>query len=231
MGITDPCNPEVRTWWLSRVEDIIRAGADGMDIRLTTHSENLDWENYSFSGLIVEEFRRRYGVDITREPFSREAWRRLRGEYFDLFLQQASELVHQAGKRLQCQFHRWIGFEPDGNTFMETAWNWKQWIQRGILDEVLLRGLDFEDPLFHAVQTATESAGLPLYAEKPIVHPAGPVVADFIRRCQQLGMDGANLYEGASLLRLCADGEFTVLDPSIVETCFSHPEGMRTTAT
>jgi len=219
MDTIDPSHPEVRAWWLSLVGEIIRAGADGVDLRFNTHSENLDWENYSFSGPIVEEFRRRYGVDIIRDPFSRETWRRLRGEYLDLFMKQASELLHRAGKRLQFHLQPVMGFEADGNTYMEMAWNWKEWIQQGFVDGVMLRGPSLGDPLFHVVGVETEAVASPLYLQTITRgwKRMGIVASDYIRRCQEAGMDGVNFYESQSLLRLRANGEFAVLEPSVPE--------------
>ena len=130
--------PEARAWLLGIAEYELNAGCDGVDIRVECHTQSMDFENYGFSTPIVEAYRERHGVDITREPFDRGTWRALRGEYFDLFLKEVSELILSRGKE------RWIhltGYpimdqRPDEPSLYQMFWNWEKWLAEGLVDVV-----------------------------------------------------------------------------------------------
>ncbi len=69
-------------------------------------------DQFGFNQPIVDEFCRRYRVDILTQDFDLEAWRALRGEYFTLFLREISDVVHSKGKLLSLGTARgdYIGF-------------------------------------------------------------------------------------------------------------------------
>ena len=139
--------PEVREWLLEMVQYEINAGCDGVDIRLECHTQNMDFENYGFGQPIIEAFHTRYGIDITREPFDRGAWRKLRGEYFDLFLKEVSDLLLAHGKE------RWVhltGFplmdeQPSEPSPYQIYWNWEKWLREGWVDVVNLKRFQGRD--------------------------------------------------------------------------------------
>src|SRR5690348_17622517 len=43
-------------------------------------------DEYGFNEPIVSEFKRRHGVDIRNQPFDKQAWYVLRGEYMTQFI-------------------------------------------------------------------------------------------------------------------------------------------------
>ncbi len=92
-GHVELADPEVRQWLVGLVTDAMDKGMDGVDIRMGSHTETLDQENYGFHPAIVEAYRERYGIDITKQSFDRPAWRKLRGEYFDQFLREVGQAV------------------------------------------------------------------------------------------------------------------------------------------
>ena len=77
-GVVELAYPEARAYLVGMVQNAVEAGVDGVDLRFSTHTESLDWENYGFGPPIIEEFKQRHGVDIDTEPFDRALWRRLR---------------------------------------------------------------------------------------------------------------------------------------------------------
>ena len=130
--------PDVRRWLLDIVQYELDAGCDGVDIRVECHTQNMDFENYGFGQPIVEAFRDRYGVDITRESFDRSDWRELRGEYFDLFLKDASDLIRSRGKERWIHLTGYPGMDrqPRQQSLYQKYWNWRKWLAEGWVDVV-----------------------------------------------------------------------------------------------
>ncbi|MGC9319102.1 MAG: family 10 glycosylhydrolase [Armatimonadota bacterium] len=97
-----PCYafPEARRFRVRMVEEICRYPVDGVFISLRSHahandaySRIPDGEQFGYEEPIVEEYRRRHGVDIRTEEFDEEAWHALKGEYFTQLLREIREVV------------------------------------------------------------------------------------------------------------------------------------------
>ncbi|MFN7770130.1 MAG: hypothetical protein ACK5UC_23260, partial [Planctomycetaceae bacterium] len=80
--------PEAREALATTLARYVKAGGyDG--IAFLTYAENFSQryeDEFGYSPPIVEEFQRQQGVDIRREEFDRDAWRRLRGSHVTAFL-------------------------------------------------------------------------------------------------------------------------------------------------
>jgi len=130
--------PEVRDYMINK---IIRTFSDGFDfdgVFLSIRSHGLPPDHadqYGFNQPIVEEYKRRYGRDIMREDFDVEKWRELRGEYFTLFLRELKDHLKTKGQKLSIgiQQGEYIG-PPFGNMRIQ----WRQWIEEGIIDDLVL---------------------------------------------------------------------------------------------
>ncbi len=98
--------PEARKALIQmHVDEMLRCGYDG--ITFLTYVENYSMrfqDEFGYSPPIVEEFKRRYKLDITREPFTRyaskEDWHRLRGEYVTAFLRELKAEMSRHHKQL-----------------------------------------------------------------------------------------------------------------------------------
>ena len=105
---------------------------------------------YGFSKPVVDEYRRRYGVDIQKEKFDEQKFLKLRGEFFTQMLAEASAIVHAHGGKLECMAPLRPGAVRKFNLgAMYPWWNrmsWRdffavrEWAQKGIVDNVLLLG-------------------------------------------------------------------------------------------
>lgn len=87
------------------VDEVLRAGYDGMSLLTYVENYSLRFQDeFGYSPPIVEEFKRRFKVDITREPFTRyaskEDWYRLRGEYVTAYLRELKAALARHGKKL-----------------------------------------------------------------------------------------------------------------------------------
>ncbi|CAM3100989.1 hypothetical protein [Rariglobus hedericola] len=99
-----PCEayPEVREYWLDWVRKCIDMGFDGVDLRLQNHSGMVsDYVNYGYNEPIIEAYQTKYGVDILRDEADPLKVMAVRGDFFTRFVEQASVLLHQAGRKLQ----------------------------------------------------------------------------------------------------------------------------------
>jgi hypothetical protein len=83
------------------VKHTVEGGYDG--IVLLTYAENYSQryaDEFGFNEPIVTEFKRRYGVDIRSQPFDKNAWSRLRGEYFTQFLRELHASLAKHGRKI-----------------------------------------------------------------------------------------------------------------------------------
>lgn len=99
-----PCEamPEVREYWQDWVGRCVDMGFDGVDIRLQNHSGMVsDYAAYGYNAPIVERYSERHGIDILKQAADPLEVMGIRGEFFHAFLDQAADIVHSAGRRLQ----------------------------------------------------------------------------------------------------------------------------------
>jgi hypothetical protein len=135
-GILEWAYPEARKYWIDDVKLILdKYDIDGVYVDTRTElmsPEHADY--YGFNKPVVEEFQKRYGVNILEEDFDVELWRGLRGEHFTLFLKELAQVLHGRGKALSLGTSRgdYIGF-PLGNMKLE----WRRWITEKIVDELV----------------------------------------------------------------------------------------------
>jgi hypothetical protein len=131
-------------------------GLDGISFSIRTHSQpsggtpdDVGPYPYGFSEPIVEEYRKRYGSDITRTDYDVEKFLKLRGEYFTQMLREVSQVVHAAGGELQVMapVRPQVGPYNHGATY--PVWNGMNidnffdiatWAKEGLVDAVLMLG-------------------------------------------------------------------------------------------
>lgn len=98
--------PEARAALVKlHVDEVLRAGYDGMTF--LTYVENYSMrfqDEFGYSPPIVEEFKKRHKIDITKESFTRyaskEDWYRLRGEYVTAYLRELKSDLAKHGRQL-----------------------------------------------------------------------------------------------------------------------------------
>ncbi|HXK61075.1 MAG TPA: HEAT repeat domain-containing protein, partial [Acidobacteriota bacterium] len=147
-GPIEFCEPAARQALLDRYLDMVaRDNYDG--IFFYTYVEN--WgarypDEFGFNPPIVEEFKRRHGVDIRREPFSKQDWYKLRGECLTSFLRDLHAGLAARGKKLSIALYPpapnfpepWNGSKVDipgaGMVYMD----WENWVREGIVDELFV---------------------------------------------------------------------------------------------
>lgn len=212
---------EVTAWWMAQVERYIEAGVDGIDFRIGSHNRTFDWASFGFNQPIVDAFQARYGVDITREPFDRQAWRELRGGFYTDFLRQASARLRAAGKGIQAHVLATMQ-SPNWHTWKEIHYDWRGWMRDGLLDEVTIMNQDLRTAPTAAMLEAARAAGLKVnfrpYLNALARLSNGPQrLAHIMREALAGQTDGLILYENAAVLAAQKDGSVKVTCPWILD--------------
>ncbi|AWO00345.1 hypothetical protein DLD77_00795 [Chitinophaga alhagiae] len=129
------------------------AGYKGVAFLTYVENFSLRFEDeFGYSEPVVAEFKKRYGIDIRREPFTKmasvHAWRKLRGEYVTLFFKELKEALVKEGMGLGVFLDPVMPNKPMtwatlphthttiGNMYMDIS----QWVQNGIVDRLLVYG-------------------------------------------------------------------------------------------
>ncbi len=141
----------------SKVKDYARAVSrypdlDGVYIYMHTHSDAPDkGDQYGFNRIVVDEYKKRYGIDILTDPrfdcFSSdfnindeavENWRKLRGEYLtQLLVDIKTEIVKikpDIKIAVNTQGGDYFG-PPFGNMYID----WRKWIKDDLIDMLVVR--------------------------------------------------------------------------------------------
>lgn len=132
--------PEVREYKLGIIKELVDYKADGIYLCTRTHSfyHNVDKDiQYGYNKEIVDEYKKRYGKDILSESFDINKWLEIRAEGLDVFMKDASDLVHSAGQKIR------FGIKTPQNEnctwpYGKAIMNWKKWAKNNWIDEILV---------------------------------------------------------------------------------------------
>ena len=213
--------PEVRAYWMQWVSDCIRAGVDGVDIRISCHSSWTDSPQiYGFNAPVVAEYARRYGVNPDVEPYDPTLLGAVRGDLYDQFLHAARERITAAGLRM----HHHIeieSFRADASPSRlrsrpgDITFNWRRWLRAGLADEATLFGRAWPPERFLAdgfvkdVLEEVNANAVPAHFSLPVglSRGDGNRLADQIEITYHNGqMQGYTMYETAAMYNRHATG-------------------------
>ena len=149
IGSLHPCYPEVRRYWIDEIRKrCVDAGVDGITIRVSNHScWTSERELYGFNQPVVEEYRKRYGVDIRTEPWDEVKLKQINGEFYTLFLRELKQALAAVQQPLQLHVNFHMGCELPGSRDSNLPWTfnyeWQRWIEEGLADSIELKYLPF----------------------------------------------------------------------------------------
>jgi HEAT repeat protein len=160
--------PECRAAVAKALADFIeQSGYDGLC--LYTYNENFTLrypDEFGYSQPVVDDFKKRFGVDIRTEPFDKEAWARLRGEYFTSFLVELKARLATHQKKLTVWLsaddsHSPMTWHSGGDGKTRTAghiyMDWKEWVRRNAVDELCVYWPGDDDTLKDVQNTCAGS--------------------------------------------------------------------------
>jgi len=102
-------------------------------------------DEFGYSQPIVDEYQKRYGVDIRTQAFDKDKWSKLRGEYLTQFMRELHSALAAAGKKiavstdgldphLPCKWNVAGGVRTVGRLHMAVD----TWVKEKIVDEINL---------------------------------------------------------------------------------------------
>lgn len=121
--------PAVRKHRLDEIEELLTYEPDGIYLCSRTHAfvHNTDTGTvYGYNPVILQEFHKRYGIDLLKLPMdslAEKRWLELKAEGYTRFMKDASDMVHRVGKKL------WIGIKSTPNE--EMGWPYGKAIYPG----------------------------------------------------------------------------------------------------
>lgn len=199
--VPDPSEPQGAEFILSRVRRAIKAGVDGIHLRLMHHHQFMEMQEYGCSERVIAEYRQRYGVDITRAEPEREKLEEINGKYYTELYCRVRELTDKAGIALFLQVPVVQGFMCEFPVKLQ----WERWIKLGLADAMMLKDVYPGTMLGEALRVLTRRHGIPLYLNPYDKKGTPPKVREtyqrFLARSIAAGHDGYNYYEGGTAIR------------------------------
>jgi hypothetical protein len=148
-GLTDYSWPEAREFRVKQATELLDLGADGIHCSTSSHCRHLpnthETDFYGYSQPIVEQFQKKYGVDIrVAKDFDKDAWHDLKGEAMVQLYRDLAKLCHGRGKQLWVglQLGRYTQFAVDphfsANVVARFTNHWKTLVDERIADAFIV---------------------------------------------------------------------------------------------
>jgi len=223
LAAMSPSFLETRALWMSWVQAMLDAGADGIDIRPGHHHADFAWIEYGFEEPVREEMLKRTGVDIWEtDDFDFDLWRRIRGEGWTQLIREASAIVRGRGKQLTVHIDGHFDNAPGAGGAMNIVTDWRSWLEEGLVDRVTGKALWPGASYSREVMALAHAKGIPVsyapycnnfFEDRRTTNHIG----DSPRGCEvpvdrlidwgrEYGYDSFLFYECASALRAAPDG-------------------------
>jgi len=136
-GVVSLAYPEARQAFIDRWLRLVRPTKfDGLFVCLRSQSRPADHgDQFGFNEPACADFKARYGIDVRRDEFDRQAWRDLLGDYLTVLLTELHECLEREGRQLGIGTARGdvIG-PPIGNATL----HWREWIRHGLLNHLVI---------------------------------------------------------------------------------------------
>lgn len=222
-GTPSPAHPASARYWTAWIQDAINAGVDGIELRITTHTNPLDWANYGFGPLVAAEFKKRYGHDLRPDISCRRQHMELLGNLYTDFVRKASIMARRAGKKFQHHIWRTLDNAPGERGMCNVTWDWRRWIKEGLLDAVTLKTMHSASNIFDDVMELADAHGVETMF-CPYLNCFFSASASWQQQMTNLmddvvakGMSGITLYETAAFMRAKEAGDVVLAFPELAD--------------
>ncbi len=161
-GTMSYSEPAAREYRLALVKELLGYKADGIYLCNRTHSWSFGNDpdcDYGFNPTAVAEYQKRYGVDIRKVDFEKDAqakkqWMALKAEGYDQLIHEASELIHAAGQKLMLGVCFWgIATGQVGANYGKMSVDIPGYLKDGYVDAIV-SGQNKVGPFFAAGEAA-----------------------------------------------------------------------------
>ena len=230
-GVLCYAYPEVRNHRLAQIKELLDYNIDGIYLCTRSHAfsginprDYYRGDVYGYNTPIVEAYQRKYGINILTDEFDFEKWNNIKGIFLTQFLTEASNLIHQEGKKLM------VGIMSNPYTMMNISplihihLDYSRWIKEGIVDELLIAAgqdiVDFDSDWLRKTQSRFRKqmhrkgrlyiwlrvwdwSGKFPKQEKPDIRTKPlKVVAETVRRVFEADFDGIAFHESLNIEQL-----------------------------
>ncbi|MBM4080194.1 MAG: hypothetical protein FJ278_10890 [Planctomycetes bacterium] len=127
--------PEARQYIISVFKNALAKWPfDGLYICTRSHSKRAEFaDQFGYNAPIAEEFKRRHGVDIRTQDFSKPQWWDLQGEYLTQLLREFRQEFRDKEIHIAIPRSDYIG-PPFGNMRLD----WRTWCQEKLVNGLVL---------------------------------------------------------------------------------------------
>ncbi len=87
-------------------------------------------------------------MDPLTQVFDVGAWRDLRGEFYDQFLEKASRLIRRRGAQVVTHLDQHMNHPATEPCWQGMAWHWEKWLSSGVLDAVTFKSGVRKDEMY-----------------------------------------------------------------------------------
>jgi len=160
-GVLSYAWEEAKKRRLSEIKELLSYGADGLYICTKSHTQHSEpsreYDTYGYEKPVVDEFKKRYGVDILQtDDFDKNAWHSLKGEFFTLFLREVKKLINEKGQKLSLgamvgKYHYFRAPTLKETHVLRFENQWEIWAKDNLVDELIIgngQKLWIKDPLW-----------------------------------------------------------------------------------
>ena len=151
-GIIEYGYSEVRREYVRRLDEMFQgpfSRYDGLFIySFMEHAAVHFTDEYIYSGIACEEYKKRYGVDPRTEPFDIEKYYAIRGEYITQYLRDLKPIFKKYNKKLAMALNadnlewpmRWVAGRTNLLQQGRIKMDWRTWVKEGLVDELHVWG-------------------------------------------------------------------------------------------
>jgi hypothetical protein len=144
--------PEVRKEYVRRLEEMFKDPWNGYDgIFMYTYIEHSSVrynDEYIYSGVACDEYKKRYGVDPRTETLDLDKYYAIRGEYVTQYLRDIRPVFKKYGKKFAIVLNpnnmelpqEWTCGTTDILQQGRTKMDWRTWVREGLVDELHVWG-------------------------------------------------------------------------------------------
>lgn len=220
-GALSPAYKESHDVWLKHITECLDAGVDGVDLRVAQHNRSLEFERYGFEPPVIEEYKKRHGVDIIKENFNPELHRKLPGEFYTSFYRKASALIRKRGKKVQIHIGPNLISRDEFKRYMNFNWEWEKWLEDKLADAITIKGGLSPADIWETIKSRMPNNKIipsfycP-YMDNILRYPDWPnLFRRTLDQSKELGQSGIILYETASFLKAAGNHKFELLYPEL----------------
>lgn len=205
-----PCETDVavQEHWLSCLDNMIKAGVDGVEFRIENHCMVDEPECYGWHSSIKEVLEKR-GYQVNRSTISI-----VRGDAYTEFLSKAYQKLSNANVKMRIDLHvDLFRVDPPPERIFSIPLNvnfqWSEWIERGLMDEAVIRAYHrpirenlLKDVLAEEMIQKCQKKGIDVFFNHHVFYDESWYVEEAQRIKNDSRFQGIILYENANLIHL-----------------------------